>query len=296
MDMTHRLAAMRRSLEGLALGDSLGRAVSSAPSRNPSFDDAPWPYTDDTEMAISIVELLAAQGRIVQDDLARMFSARFVANSERGYGAVSYWILSRISAGNDWRGVAAEPYSGRGSFGNGAAMRVGPLGAYFANDLERLAREATLSAAVTHAHPEGQAGAVAVALAAAMAATNPGGDRTALHEIAARLPPGEMRDLMVRAAELGDVSPKEAGAILGTGLRVTAQDTVPYALWCAFGNLGNYRDAQLTAIEGFASSASDRDTICAIVGGIVGLSSEMPDDWLAQREPLPESVLAVARL
>ena len=40
-------------------------------------------------------------------------------------------------------------------------MRVAPLGAYFAEDVERAASEAHLSAQVTHAHPEGQAGAIA---------------------------------------------------------------------------------------------------------------------------------------
>ena len=287
----NRLAAMKRSLEGLALGDAVGRALRVAPTNDPSFDDAPWVYTDDTEMAIAIVQLLTSRGRIVQDELAQRFAARFAANPDRGYGAVAFWILSRISAGDEWRSVAAEPYGGTGSLGNGAAMRVGPLGAYFADDLPRVVSEATLSAAITHAHPEGQAGAVAVALAAAIAGTRPGADRTALLEIADRLGSGEVRDRLVRAADLPVVSPSEAGAILGTGLRISAHDTVPYALWCAFGNLHDYRAAQMTAIAGLESAASDRDTVCAIVGSIVAMScadSTIPADWIAQREPLPQ--------
>ena len=117
---------MKRSLDGLALGDSLGRALRVAPTDDPSFDDAPWPYTDDTEMAIAISQLLADHGRIDQDDLAQRFASRFTANPDRGYGGVAFWILSRISAGHGWRAVAAEPYGGSGSLGNGAAMRVGP--------------------------------------------------------------------------------------------------------------------------------------------------------------------------
>ena len=293
MNLEHRLAAMRKSLEGLALGDSLGRALRVAPTEDAVFDDPPWAYTDDTEMAIAIVQLLAGRGRIIQDELARMFATRFAANPERGYGAVSYASLSRISAGHDWRNVVTQPYGGKGSLGNGAAMRVGPLGAYFAADLPRLVEEATLSAAVTHAHPEGQAGAVAVALAAAIAATCPDTNRRSLHEIADHLAPGQVHELVRRAADLGDVSPSEAGAVLGTGLRICAHDTVPYALWCAFGHLRDYRAAQLTAIAGFESPASDRDTICAIVGSIVAMScadSTIPPGWSAQREPLPEDV------
>jgi ADP-ribosylglycohydrolase len=74
---------------------------------------------------------------------------------------------------------------------------------------------------------------------------------------------------------------------------VTAHDTVPFALWCAFRNLSDYRSAQLAAMAGFESNASDRDTICAIVGSVVSMScdpSTIPADWVAQREPLPADV------
>jgi ADP-ribosylglycohydrolase len=39
-------------------------------------------------------------------------------------------------------------------------MRVAPLGAYFADDLGEVARQALASAEVTHAYADGQAGAV----------------------------------------------------------------------------------------------------------------------------------------
>ena len=44
-------------------------------------------------------------------------------------------------------------------------MRAAPVGAYFADDVEKIITESRKSAEVTHAHPEGQAGAIAVALA-----------------------------------------------------------------------------------------------------------------------------------
>ena len=46
-------------------------------------------------------------------------------------------------------------------------MRAAPLGGYFADDLDRVVEHARRSAEVTHAHPEGIAGATAVAVAAA---------------------------------------------------------------------------------------------------------------------------------
>jgi ADP-ribosylglycohydrolase len=52
-------------------------------------------------------------------------------------------------------------FGGRGSYGNGAAMRVAPLGAYLADDLKAVRENAILSAQITHIHPEGIAGAIA---------------------------------------------------------------------------------------------------------------------------------------
>nr|HEX4313649.1 ADP-ribosylglycohydrolase family protein [Kofleriaceae bacterium] len=66
-----------------------------------------------------------------------------------------------------WRREAQGLFGGRGSYGNGAAMRASPIGAYFRDDLERVRDEAVRSAEPTHAHADGVAGAVAVAVAVA---------------------------------------------------------------------------------------------------------------------------------
>ena len=71
--------------------------------------------------------------------------------------------------------------------------------------------------------------------------------------------------------------------VLGTGSKVTAADTVPFSLWCAARHLGDYEEALWTTVSGLG----DRDTTCAIVGGIVALScdpSAIPAAWLAARE------------
>ncbi len=71
---------------------------------------------------------------------------------------------------------------------------------------------------------------------------------------------------------------------LGTGLRITAMDTVPYCLWCAAHHLGDYEEALWQTVAGLG----DRDTTCAIVGGIVALSAgEVPSGWVRRREVLP---------
>src|SRR6266550_4382390 len=100
---------------------------------------------------------------------AKRFARRFGRDPKRGYGKRTRIQMREIVAGAKWRQTAANAFGGQGSMGNGSAMRVAPLGAYFADDLERCAEEAKASSLVTHTHPEGVAGAIAVAVAAAMA-------------------------------------------------------------------------------------------------------------------------------
>ena len=44
--------------------------------------------------------------------------------------------------GVDWRVTSREAFGGSGSLGNGSAMRVAPIGAWFADDLDRVVKEA----------------------------------------------------------------------------------------------------------------------------------------------------------
>jgi len=83
-------------------------------------------------MAIAIVDVLRRHGSIEEDRLAEAFAARFAADPSRGYGPGAVQILERISGGLHWRPAAATAFGGLGSMGNGSAMRVAPLGAYFA--------------------------------------------------------------------------------------------------------------------------------------------------------------------
>src|SRR5262249_41136214 len=87
----------------------------------------------------------------------------------RGYGPAMHQLLPQIRSGKGWRQAARNLFGGRGSVGDGGARRVAPLGAYFADELEAVVEHARRSAQITHAHPEGIAGAIAVAVGAAQA-------------------------------------------------------------------------------------------------------------------------------
>jgi ADP-ribosylglycohydrolase len=195
-------------------------------------------------------------------------------------------VLAAIHAGEQWSRAAGRQFGGLGSWGNGAAMRVAPLGAWFADDLDRVVAEAGRSAEVTHAHPEAAAGAVAVAVAAALSARGASAvDLLGL--VAERTPDGEVASGVRRAAQIGRrASPHAAAAILGCGQRVSAMDTVPFALWCAVRHLDDLVEALWTT----ATPGGDVDTTCAIVGGVVAARTGLdavPAEWLRSCEPLP---------
>lgn len=179
-----------------------------------------------------------------------------------------------------------------GSFGNGAAMRVAPLGAFFADQpLEVVCTQARLSAEVTHAHAEGIAGAIAVAAAAALAwqRRTTGGSlgRSWIAAVRDAVPRGYTRDAVAEALDVPSDAPiVEAAQTLGNGSAVTAPDTVPLCLWVVAHASRGFEQALWHTV----SALGDPDTTCAIVGGVLALTAGpdgIPQRWLQSREAIP---------
>jgi ADP-ribosylglycohydrolase len=278
----------RQSLEGLSVGDAFGERYFGLDAlvriADRTLSPAPWRWTDDTEMALSVYKELEEKGAIDSDSLAKRFVTRW--NIRRGYGhGALHWYEEVKLHGIPWRRAAAELFEGMGSYGNGAAMRVAPLGAYFAGEPERAREEALKSAVVTHAHAEGQAGAIAVAVCASIvAAPNPPTKKDLLRAVASYVPEGDTRSVILRGTQLEPYSGEAVAAVLGSGYNVSSQDTVPFALFAAAHFLDNFEEALWWTVSGLG----DRDTTSAMVGGIVSLVSPIPDAWIKAREPLPE--------
>lgn len=288
MSLNHALL----SLDGLSTGDGFGELFFSRhldKLEHRELPPGPWRWTDDTQMALSIVEVLREYERIEQDALARSFAQRYVDAPHRGYGGGAHRLLGALARGGEWREIAPGLFPG-GSYGNGAAMRAAPIGGFFAGDPQQAAEHAARSAEITHAHPEGQAGAMAVAAAAALAAGEevPRGQEF-LHLVMSFLPNTQTRRSIDQARAIPPTGHETAVNQLGTGQQVSAQDTVPFCLWVAAYNLVDFEDAMWATVAGLG----DRDTTCAIVGGIVALSAGgVPDEWLRRREPLPVDFFA----
>jgi ADP-ribosylglycohydrolase len=215
------------------------------------------------------------------DALARRLVTRYRRDPARGYGGGAHRLLAALGEGRDWWEAAPALFAG-GSYGNGAAMRAGPLGAYFADDRAALVDAARTSAAVTHAHDEGKAGAIAVALAASAACTAPD---TLLEVACAHTPRGRTHEGLVLARTLGPDTPLDVAVErLGNGGDVAAYDTVPLALWVAAHHLraGGFAEAMWLLV----AARGDIDTTCAIAGSVLALVDAPPASWCAAREPL----------
>ncbi|MEV5609627.1 ADP-ribosylglycohydrolase family protein [Streptomyces sp. NPDC052225] len=286
-----RLDRALSSLRGLSVGDALGSQF-FVPENYPllksrALPDGVWEWTDDTEMACSVVAVLAAHGRIDQDDLARSFAEHH--DFDRGYGPAVNRLLRQIREGGDWRALASALFKGQGSWGNGAAMRIAPLGAYYADDPEQATHQAEISAYPTHQHREAVVGAMAVAAAAALVASpsGPPTSRDLLDGVIALVPRSAVGAGLRRAKDMLDYGdPATVAAVLGCGRRTTAHDTVPFALWSAARGLGDFEQAFWST----AQVGGDMDTTCAIVGGVVAAEKigAPPAAWLERTEPLAQ--------
>jgi len=293
MRTEERIKYAKQALEGTALGDCFGETffvkdeLAHARILKREILQEPWSFTDDTVMAIGIYRALEQWGEIDQDKLAAIFARNYLADWHRGYGGTAHSILRAIGDGTDWRKAASEVFDGMGSMGNGAAMRAAPIGAWFADDLDLVSRQARASAEVTHSNIEGIAGAIAVATAAALMLNKklghyPEAGNAFLRAIAERLPECDTKYKILSATTIRKESNIDfVVSVLGNGSRLTAQDTVPFCLWCAAYHYESLENALWTAV----SALGDRDTICAIVGGIVSLyTDKAPQKWLDYME------------
>ncbi|MBE6341532.1 MAG: ADP-ribosylglycohydrolase [Bacteroidales bacterium] len=192
-------------------------------------------YTDDTICSVAVADAILS-GKSYQESLHAWCNKYPDPKGAYG-GSFSRWIMSS----------KPKPYN---SFGNGAAMRVGPVGwAFEAESI--VAAEAQKSAECTHNHPEGIKGAVAVAKAIFMLRTTK--DKNSLSDIIA------MYD--------GYKRPKRGV------FDVTCQGCVPLALDIIMQSR-NFEDAIRLAV----SYGGDTDTVGAIVGAMAEAIYDVPSN------------------
>jgi ADP-ribosylglycohydrolase len=282
----------RGALLGTFVGDALGMPFEGA---SPWHILSHWPesrpmlsarlgtgtYTDDTQMMIGVAESLAARGGFDGADMAM----RFVENYEvgRGYGSAARAVLAALADGCVWDRAATLVFR-EGSFGNGAAMRVAPVGAFCYHDPVELRRVAELSASITHGHPFGKEGAVVQARAVALAMTHNGQDLdgpvflSELRSFAKADCEVFGRKLAV-IEDLLKAQPDVDEVVEAIGNNVTAHGSVPAAIYSFLSHPDSFEAAVTYAV----TLGGDTDTIAAMAGAIAGAChgvEAIPQEWV----------------
>jgi poly(ADP-ribose) glycohydrolase ARH3 len=281
-------------LLGQAVGDSLGAPFEGLPADFVYWHagrvgelldgpfDGPLRYTDDTQMMIGVAETLLTHGEIRPAALVERFVAHY--DPERGYGTGARQLLEAAAAGKDWDRLAETIFPG-GSFGNGAAMRVAPVGLVFAYDLAQVAEQAVASARTTHRHPLGIEGARLLALAVALASAGPPLDRRAFYKELARDCQQEEFIWQLRAARR--LRRQHSLGFLGNSL--PAHRSVVTAIACFTISPDSFVDC----IERAIIQGDDTDTLAAMTGALCGAyhgAAAIPSRWVEQLERGPEGI------
>jgi poly(ADP-ribose) glycohydrolase ARH3 len=169
------------ALIGIGLGDVLGAPFEGCRRLEPEEIDRTaknfevLTYTDDTHMMIGIAESLVRSRGFNGTDMADIFARNYELEPWRGYRPGQPRIFRFIRAGGGWDKVAQGLYRS-GSYGNGAAMRIAPIGVLYHNNLPALIEVARNSSQITHAHELGKEGAALEAYAIALAASHSPGE------------------------------------------------------------------------------------------------------------------------
>jgi poly(ADP-ribose) glycohydrolase ARH3 len=280
------------ALMGTFVGDALGAPFEGRPS---AYVADNWnsarsmiesrrgcgAYTDDTQMMIGVAKSLAACGGFNGEDMARCFVDNY--EPHRGYGGGARLVLSALAQGCPWDRAATIVFPD-GSFGNGAAMRVAPVGVFCHHDLAKLREVAEASASITHAHPLGKEGAALQACAVALATRTRGGSldppkflaelKAFVHSDREPFP-----EKLLAIGELLRSAPSinEVVALLGND--VSSMTAVPAAIYAFLSRPDSFQETVTYAIL----LGGDTDTIGAMGGAIAGAyhgAQGIPSEWL----------------
>jgi poly(ADP-ribose) glycohydrolase ARH3 len=292
--VTDRMDLKKKFLGGMvgsALGDAIGelafRGLGEAGLRSQVAQMDVLVYTDDTAMAIGLAESIAQVGGLDPQRLGDTFRANFGREPWRGYASGPPTVFSSVERfGLSYAEAARSLFGGQGSFGNGAAMRIAPVGLFY-HDVPDLYEKARQSATVTHAHPIGVDGAAVLAWAIGRAVRLdsqepfPVVDLTQGLVESARTP--EVRDKMalVRTLIAEDVPPPDAAKRLGRGVAV--HESMPFAIYAFLRHPHSFEACLFCAVL----NGGDRDTLgamaCAISGAYLGVEA-IPLAWREKLE------------
>jgi ADP-ribosyl-[dinitrogen reductase] hydrolase len=222
--------------------------------QHPHYPEIQARYTDDTQMALAIAELMLTDDAWSPERIAEAFVATFHRDPRRGYSSRFYDVLLQVKSGTELLQIL-QPASNR----NGSSMRAYPLGLYA--DAQEVREKAALQARITHDTPEGIAGAQAVALAS----------HYCIYQLGAK-------------KELGSYLVSQIGGPWNdpwqTEVSMRAEEAVRAAI-----TLIQSENSLSSILQKAIALGGDVDTVGAIALGIASSVSEIVDDlppWMAR--------------
>ena len=281
--------------EGSMIGSALGDAIGELAFHNPSLERLSQKlemvkeliYTDDTAMAVGIAESIQERGYLDPEHMGATFQKNFEREPWRGYASGPPTIFATVTqTGMTYIEAAKSLFGGRGSFGNGAAMRVAPVGLLYYDSLD-LYEKVQLSASVTHAHPVGIDGAAIQAKAVSLALFLDPAQEFSRTEFLnslvdfARTPQMKNKLLLVQRMIAENESPVRAAQQIGRS--VTAHESIPFAIYSFLFHPKSFKGCLFCSVL----NGGDRDTLgamaCAISGAYLGIDA-LPQIWLQKLE------------
>ena len=278
-------------LLGSACGDILGASVEGWGASEireiygeiRDFDKSPRGfgcYTDDTQMTLALASSLMERGRVDPEHASATYADYY--EPWRGYGGGAHVVMQALRKELDYRATGRMQFP-EGSFGNGGAMRIAPVGLAYRHAPDDLLHQAVEDALLcTHVHPEGIDGAFVQAKAIAMAATTADPAAFDPEELLRVLRDASRTTIMqARLESLADSLAHEDSDVyvigrVGNGIR--ASQAVPAALWAFIRYWSEPEECVIRAVN----FGGDTDTIGAMAGALAGAlhgASWIPTRW-----------------
>jgi len=236
-------------------------------------------------MAIGIAESLIAKEGFDGEHMTRTFIRNYELEPFRGYGPGPPRIFRMIKGGEEWNKAAGKLYSG-GSYGNGSAMRIAPIGVFYHDDPPTLKQVAYESSQITHTHELGKEGAALQACAIASATGAEPSSPFNRDDFLGRLSDfieHEVYKQKLRSIESLIGEGDKVRVVLELGNGIEAFNSVPTAIYSFLTHPQSFAEAIIYAI----SLGGDTDTIAAMTGAISGayLGIEaIPETWRERLE------------
>jgi len=277
MDQT--LSKFIGCLVGTAIGDSLGARREGSAEFVEIADLSPR-YTDDTALTIAVAESLIENKDFHYWHMAERFLKIYEQEPWRRYGHTLSRVFRLMRNGKLGFGMIDRDIYPEGSFGNGAPMRVAPVGLLYYDDPRALRDIAYNCAGITHSHELGLEGAALQACAVALAVlADPRDIRTTEYLGTLRMfaKPGPYQDKLKTIVELLGVETSREDVVKKLGTGASSLESVSTAIY-AFLSHRDFKSSVIYAV----SLGGDADTIGAMTGAIAGACygiEGIPSQW-----------------